>query len=223
LNSYSPFGQMLALIRKDFLLEYRQRSTLSGILLYVVSTTFIVYNVLGQAVGAAVWGGFFWVVLLFASVNAVAKSFVQENPEQQLYYYLLASPSAIILSKIIYNTGLLWLISLLALFVFGGMLGYPIANSPLFLGTIALGGLGFSITFTFVSAIASKTAQNATLMAILSFPIVIPTLLVLMRLTKIAANLMTDTAYYKDIVILLSIDTILLSLVLILFPYLWRD
>ena len=45
----------------------------------------------------------------------------------------------------------------------------------------------------------------------------------LMRLTKISLHLMTDTAYYKDMLILLSIDVILGTLAFMLFPYLWRD
>jgi heme exporter protein B len=215
--------QVWALLRKELQLEWRQRYAIGGILLYVVATVVVVYMSLGQAVGGAVWGALFWVVILFASVNAVAKSFMQENQERQLYYYLLASPSAIIVSKTLYNVGLLQLISLLAWGVFAVVLGYPIVQSGLFGLTVFLGALGFAIAFTFVSAIAAKAQQSATLMAILSFPVIIPILLVLLRLTKIAANLMVDTAYYQDVVMLLSIDAILFSLVLILFPYLWRD
>jgi heme exporter protein B len=60
-------------------------------------------------------------------------------------------------------------------------------------------------------------------MAILSFPILIPIIMTLLRLTKIALGLMVDTEYYKDIFILLSLDLILISLVMILFPFLWKD
>jgi heme exporter protein B len=86
-----------------------------------------------------------------------------------------------------------------------------------------MGSIAFAITFTFIAAISSKAAQSATLMAILSFPLVIPILMTLTRLTKISLRLMTDTEYYKDILILASIDMILGSLVFVLFPYLWRD
>jgi heme exporter protein B len=215
--------QVWALLKKEMQLEWRQRYAIGGVLLYVLTTVVLVYMSLGQAVGAAVWGALFWIVILFASVNAVAKSFMQENQERQLYYYLLASPSAIILAKTIYNVGLLSLISVLAWAVFAVVLGYPIVENGLFALTVLLGALGFAIAFTFVSAIAAKAQQSATLMAILSFPVIIPILLILLRLTKIAANLMVDTAYYQDVLTLLSIDAILLSLVLILFPYLWKD
>ena len=216
-------NQIWALLKKDIQLEWRQRYAIGGILLYVLSTVILVYMSLGQVVGGAVWAALFWVVILFASVNAVAKSFMQENHERQFYYYLMCSPTAIILAKTIYNIGLLLLISVLAWAVFAVVLGYPIKENGIFALSVLLGAIGFAIAFTFVSAIAAKAQQSATLMAVLSFPVIIPILLILLKLTKIAANLMVDTAYYKDILMLLSIDAILLSLVIILFPYLWRD
>lgn len=211
------------LLGKEFKLELRQRYAISGILLYVISTVFVVYITLGQQIKGAVWAAFFWIIILFASVNAVAKSFVQESPKRQLYYYSLANPSAIILSKMLYNTVLLTIISLLAFGLFSVVLGNPVKDLGLFLQTLLLGSIGFSISFTFISAIASKANQSGTLMAVLSFPVIIPMLMTLMRLTKISLFLMTDTAYYKDMLILICIDIILGSIAFLLFPFLWRD
>jgi heme exporter protein B len=156
-------------------------------------------------------------------VNAVAKSFVQESVSRQLYYYTLASPSSVILSKMLYNSLLLTFISALSYGVFSLIMDSPVKNYGLFSFILVMGSIAFAITFTFISAISSKAAQSATLMAILSFPLVIPILMTLTRLTKISLRLMTDTEYYKDILILLSIDMILGALVFVLFPYLWRD
>jgi heme exporter protein B len=91
-----------------------------------------------------------------------------------------------------------------------------------FIGLI-LAATGLSITLTFVSAIASKATNSATLMAILSFPIIIPVLLTLVKFSANALGLITDTGVWKDVVILLSIDAILLSLSFLLFPFLWKD
>jgi heme exporter protein B len=211
------------LLLKEIRLELRQKYALSGVLLYVVSTVFVVYITLGQEVGGAIWAALFWIIVLFASVNAIAKSFVQESPRRQLYYYSLSNPASVILAKMVYNALLLLAISFLAFFVFSIVVGNPVKYPWLFYQTIALGALGFSITFTFISAISAKANQSATLMAVLSFPVIIPMLMTLMRLTKISIGLMTDSAYYKDMLILLCIDVILGSLAFILFPYLWRD
>ena len=93
----------------------------------------------------------------------------------------------------------------------------------LFWAILFLGSVGFSITLTFVSAIASKADNSATLMTILTFPIVISILGILVLLSANALGLQRDTAYMEDIYRLLAIDGILLGLAIILFPFLWKD
>jgi heme exporter protein B len=241
-------SETISLIRKDALLELRQRYAIGGILLYVISTIFIVYYTVGRRIGqvsmlqigdqrivnmqkvttdiaasGSIWAAFFWVIVLFASVNAVAKSFVQENSSRRLYYYTLASPTAIILSKIVYNTLLLIILNILSFGVFSIVVGNPIAKIGLFYATLLLGSLGLSIAFTFISAIAAKARNASTLMAILSFPVIIPILMTLVRLSRFALGILQGDNYWNDIAILLSLDAILLSIVFFLFPFLWRD
>jgi len=195
-------SEIIFLLKKELLLEWRQKYAIGGILLYVVSTVFIVYISTGE-IRPPVWNILFWVIVLFASVNAVVKSFVQENSQRQLYYYQLAHPVAIILSKILYNIGLLFILSVLSYLAMTLVYESPIKRLGLFWLTIFLG--------------------SATLMAILTFPIVIPILGTLMMLSANALGLIQDTAYLKDIYTLIAIDGILLGLALILFPFLWRD
>lgn len=216
------FTEIIFLLKKELLLEWRQKYAIGGILLYVVSTVFIVYISTGE-IRPPVWNILFWIIVLFASVNAVVKSFVQENSQRQLYYYQLAHPIAIIISKVLYNIGLLFLLTVLSYLAMTLVYESPIKRIGLFWLTIFLGSVGFSITFTFVSAIASKADNSSTLMAILTFPIVIPILGTLMMLSANALGLIQDTAYLKDIYTLIAIDGILLGLVIILFPFLWRD
>ncbi|MFK7808170.1 MAG: heme exporter protein CcmB [Saprospiraceae bacterium] len=210
------------LLRKEILIELRQKYAIGGILLYVISTVFIVYIAFIN-VNAMAWNTLFWIVMLFASVNAVAKSFVQESGNRQLYYYVLTNPTAIILSKILYNVILLLSISLLAYGAFSLVAGNPVRRPGQFITALVLGSLGLSIAITFVSAIAAKANNSGTLMAILSFPIVIPILMTLIKISANALGLLTDTSIMKDILILLAIDGILLGMAFVLFPFLWRD
>src|SRR5471030_1862595 len=113
------------LFKKEILLEWRSKYAFNGVLLYVVSTVFICYisfkltpGFTGTNAYKIVWNVLFWIIILFASVNAIAKSFMQESKNRLLYYYSIASPQAIILSKTIYNILLMSLLSLLALVVY---------------------------------------------------------------------------------------------------------
>jgi heme exporter protein B len=213
---------LLTLLHKEFLLEFRQRYALSGIVLYVFSMVFVVY-IASIKVQAQVWNILFWLIVLFASINAVVKSFVQESGSRQLYYYQVADPSMLLLAKIIYNTLLLLTLSGLSFGAYSLVAGNPVKDMPLFCLTVALGSVGFSIAFTFIASIAAKANNSATLMAILSFPVILPILLTLIRLSQIALRLIQDTSYKRDIINLLAIDAILLTLTFVLFPFIWKD
>lgn len=214
--------EIKTLISKDLLLEWRSRYAIGGILLYVFSTIFIVYTAFIN-VQPQTWNAVFWIIVLFASVNAILKSFVQENSSQQLYYYSLVSPLAVILSKIIYNILLLLVLNLLTWLALSFVAGNPVRDFAQFFLAIFLGSVGLSITFTFISAISSKANNNATLMAILSFPLIIPILLTLIKMSANALRLVQDTGIQKDIIILFAIDLILLGMAFVLYPFLWRD
>lgn len=216
------FQQLLILIRKEFLLEWRQRYAISGILLYVFTTVFIIYTAFIQ-VQPQTWNALFWMVMLFAAVNAVAKSFLQESGNRQLYYFQIADPLAVFFSKMIYNVGLLLVIGLLSFFAFAILAGNPVKDYSLFLTAIFLGSVGLSVTFTFISAISAKAGNSSTLMAILSFPLIIPILLTLIKISANALALMNDLGVMSDIYILIAIDMILISAGMVLFPFLWRD
>lgn len=214
--------QIKYLVAKEIKLELRNKYALGGILLYVVSTVFVSYLSFKQIIVPATWNALFWIILLFASINGVAKSFIGETRGRLLYLYTLTSPQAVILSRILYNSLLLLLISILALGVYILFIGNLIQDPALFLLVLLLGSFGFSSLLTMVSAIAAKSNNNFTLMAILSFPIMMPLLIVLLKLSKNAIDGLEhwDLNYLS---VLFFINIIIVALSYLLFRYLWRD
>lgn len=218
------FREIAFLLHKELTLEWRQKYALGGILLYVVATVYVVY-ISSAKVEPDIWNTLFWIIILFASVNAVARSFMQEHSNRQLYYYTLANPVAVLLAKILYNFLLLLLLSALTLGAYSLVAGNPIHRPEPFVWAITLGSFGFSVALTFVSAIASKASNTSTLMAILSLPLLIPILATLIRLAK--AGLVPregiDIPIQSDLYILAGIDMLLLGAALILFSFLWKE
>ncbi|MFB9841572.1 heme exporter protein CcmB [Mucilaginibacter ginsenosidivorans] len=224
------YNQTLHLLKKEILLEWRSKYAFNGVLLYVVSTVFVCYisfrltpGFEGSAGYPIVWNVLFWIIMLFASVNAIAKSFLQESKGRLLYYYSIASPQAIILSKTIYNILLMSLLSVLALLVYILFFNNTIGDPLFYFLSVILGSISFSTIFTMISAIASKAGNNGTLMAILSFPVVIPVILVLVRLSKSAMDGLDRSASYGNMGVLFAINAIVIATSLLLFPYLWKD
>lgn len=216
--------RITALLKKDILLELRQQHTFYGILLYIASTIFVLYLSMPESPDANVWNSLFWVIQLFVCVNTVAKSFLQESRGRLLYFYSIASPVEFIVAKLLFNVILMALMSLVSLLLFFTFLDNPVSNSLWFTGIVLLGGTSISLVFTLMSAIAAKAQQNAALIAILGFPVILPILLLLMRLSKAAfAEIFKEGAVIQLAGLIGLMDLLVIVLAMILFPFLWKD
>jgi heme exporter protein B len=211
------------LINKEIMLELKQKYVINGILLYLVSTIFVTYLAFNRVIDAETWNSLFWIILLFVSVNGISKSFVQESPARHLYYYTVASPQGVLISKVIYNLLLMTILSVLSFGLFLLLMGNLVVNISLFITTLLLGSFGLSSVLTMMAAIASRASHNFSLMAILSFPIVLPLLTTLMNVSRKALTSPEWSGNMSFIIILLTIDVTVILLAYLLFPYLWRD
>jgi heme exporter protein B len=216
-------SKIITLLKKDFLLELRQQHTFFGILLYVASTIFVLYLAMGQP-ESTVYNGLFWMIQLFVCVNAVAKSFLQESKGRMLYFFSITSPVNFIIAKLIYSAIVMLLMVFVSLILFNILLGNPIINQFQFIGIACLGGLSLSLVFTLMAAIAAKAQQNAAIMAILGFPLIIPQLLLLIRLSKSAfGEVFREGAVVQILLLLTGLDVLVIVLAIVLFPFLWKD
>lgn len=209
------------LFKKDVLLEIRQQYTFYGILLYIGATIFVLFMALDEP-ESNTWNGLFWVIQLFISINAVAKSFLQESRGRMLYFYSISGAADFILAKLLFNSLLMLVMSILSLVLFTLFLGNPIQKAGSFIGLVLLGGWSLSLVFTFLAAIAARAQQNAAIMAILGFPLIIPQLLLLMQLSNLAFNNSSPLPVIT-ILLLIALDLMIIVLAVILFPFLWKD
>lgn len=218
----SLLKQVQTLVAKDLALEWRSKNAINSIVLYLVSTVFVCYQAF-ESVDTLVWNALFWIILLFASINAISRSFVQESQYRQLYYYSIASPKAIILSKIIYNIILMVFLSIVAYVIYSIIFKNPVGDPLLYFFAVLLGSISFATVFTMVSGISSKTGNNSTIMAILAFPVIIPLLILLLKLSSNALKGLDRASSDREIITLIAINVITVTISLLLFPYLWRD
>jgi len=214
--------QVKYLVKKELVLEWRSKYALNGVLLYVVSTVFVCFLSFVSVIPVT-WNALFWIIMLFASINAVSKGFLQESKGRQLYIYTLASPLALIISKTIYNVMLMMILTIIALAFYMMVFSYIPEDLGLYILATILGSLSFSTIFTMISAIASKAGNGGMLMAILSFPVIIPVLIILIKLTKNAIDGLDRSVSLDEIGLLLIINGLVAGVTLLLFPYLWKD
>lgn len=217
---------IINLLKYEFTIELRQAHALGGLLLYVLSTLFIIFISFANVSGP-IWIILYWIIVLFASVNAILKSFTHEMGKRRLYYFSLVNGSALYISKVVYNFIILFILSIINFTIFGAISGSPILNLPLFLLAILLGSLGLSMGLTLIAGIASQSSNNGTMMTILGFPIIIPILISLIHMSAYSLQVGTIASVgaeaYGDIMSLLGIILLLFAVSIILFPFLWKN
>lgn len=212
-----------ALLKKEALLEWRRGYALGGILLYLFSTVFVIYATF-RTVETLTWTALFWIIAVFVSVNAIGKSFLQENEGRYLYYYSLTEANTVLAAKFVYNFLMLLLLNLLAWLIFSLAVGNPVHRIGQFILVLTLGSLALSSILTFISAIASKAGKSGTMMAILSFPLLIPVLLTGLRITQNAAAIKGMGVDVKgDFLIMFAINLLAGGMGFLLFPQIWKD
>ena len=113
--------------------------------------------------------------------------------------------------------------SSITLALFTLLLGCPINKLFVFIGITLLGGASLSLVFTFLAAIAARAQQSAALMAIMGFPIIIPQILLLMKISIPAFSDVIMEGWQQLIYSLVGLDILIVTLAIILFPFLWKD
>lgn len=219
-------GELLQLLRLEATLDLRQRAAWGGMLLYVVSAVYVSHLAMRDALHAAAWNALFWIILLFAAFNALARSFQREDQGRQLYLYTLAHPRSVVLARALYGALIMVALSLLSLLFYTLFLGAePLerADAAQFAVAVMLGGVGFAAVLTLIAAIAARAGNGIGLMAILGFPVVLPMLLAVMSASQMAL----DGAPWSDtglfFAAIAALDVVTITLAWLLFPYLWRD
>ena len=215
---------LISLIKKEFLLEFRQKSTIGGVVVYVIGTIFVSALCFKGKLDKPTWNALFWVITLFTSVTISGKSFLKETGGQALYNYLYYKPQQFILAKTLYNMVFMLGLSMVTFFFYGFFIRNEVENMALFLLVLVLASTGLAGVLSLMSAIASKASGNFAIMSILSFPVLMPLILVIIRLSKQAVDGIEWAGVGFDLIaILVALNVLTVTLSFLLFPYLWRD
>jgi len=225
-NKMNFIASTLAIVSKDVHSELRTRYAMNALLMFVViSVTTILFALREDEVSTDVFSGMFWVVIFFTAMSGLSRIFVSEEERgTTMTLQLVASPSIVYLGKLIFNCGLTIALSMavtvLYLVVFPAFI---IKSWAIFLLTIFLGSLGFAAAATIIAAIIAKANTKGTLYPVLSFPILIPLLMTVMKSTARALDGEMFTAALGEFQILASYLLIMVAGSYLLFDYVWKE
>src|ERR1043165_7077658 len=119
---------LLHLIKKELLLEIRQKSTIGGVLVYVVGTIFVSALCFKGQLDKPTWNALFWVITLFTSVTISGKSFLKETGGQALFNFLHYSSQQFIIAKVLYNMVFMLCLSFITFFFYAFFIKNEVEN-----------------------------------------------------------------------------------------------
>ena len=182
------FRQTLILVWKDILIDLKRKDNLLSMILFAVMALLVFQFAMGNepAMFLNAIPGVIWIVTLMSGVLGLGKSLVQEM-ESGCMGALLISPvdrSVLFLGKMLANTIFLLITQLLfvplCLFIFEI---YVLSWTGLFL-VLLFGTIGFSSLGTLLTVMTSTVRGKEILLPILIFPLIVPSLLCVVRLME---------------------------------------
>jgi heme exporter protein B len=164
---------------KDLRVELRTRERLAAMGAFVVLTALLFNYAVDRTVvhPGRIAAGLIWMTVVLAGLLGLGRTFELEK-EDGAFQGLLAAPlprEALYLGKVLSNTVLLAVVTLLTVCVFAFFYQVELPRNPLPLaGVLLLGVTGVSALGTLFSGITAGTRMGETLLPVLLFPLLVP-------------------------------------------------
>lgn len=226
MNTTDVMRSIIAILGKDVRSELRTRYAVNALLMFVVVTlSVILFSLAGETVARSVHAGLLWVVMFFAAMSGLARSFVAEEERgTTLTLQLLATPVSVYIGKLLFNTALTLLLNSFIVLLFLLFIpDFTPAQPGLFWTVVLLGGVAVSSATTIIAAIIARANTKGTLFPVLSFPILLPLLMSGISATKIAMEEQAWTSAWADLQLLSSYIVVVVTASILLFEHVWKD
>lgn len=218
-------SKSLAVYTKDMRQELRSKYALNAILMFGVTTLTVVSFSLGQSgLPPKLLSALFWIVMFFSAMSGLAQVFIREEESgTALALRLSSDPDPVYLGKLLFNVSLMTILTLVITPLFFVFTDAPADNLGPFLAVLILGMSGLCSSTTLVAAIISRASVKGALFAVLSFPILLPLLMVLVRATEKVWLGMSFSAISTELQFLLAFTVIMTTASILLFKFVWLD
>lgn len=218
----SLIHQIKQIFLKELKQEWRNRFALMSILLMLVVSVFIVYRIDKNA-SDKVWHGYFYLILLFGVVQNIGRSFLDEDSGVMLYYRSVVNHIALLSAKILYQFFVNSFFLVLLLILMNFFLDQSIPHFFEYVVTALLFTLSCATIFTFNASIAKGAKNSALVASVLSFPLLLPTLLISLSSAEKSMMSVENMVFYNDWIVLVILLVISIILSVVLFRHIWSD
>ncbi|MBN1447500.1 MAG: heme exporter protein CcmB [Bacteroidetes bacterium] len=218
--------QAFAIFAKDLASELRTRYAINALLMFVVVTlAVIMFSLVGETLSSGALTGMLWVVMFFAAMSGLSRSFVAEEERgTTMTLQLLATPMAVYLGKLLFNLLLVVALNVFIVLLFLlTMDQFTVLQPDLFWTVMLLGSLGIAAATAIIAAIIARANTKGTLFPVLSFPVLLPLLMAGISATKIAVEEPVWDNAWPELQMLASYIVVVTTVSFLLFDFVWKD
>ena len=191
----------------------------------IVALSVILFSIGNEKVPQNLTAGLLWVVIFFSAMSVLSRAFLSDAERwTSLILHLIAAPTTIFSGKLLFNLILVFLMNIIITILYSVLFEeFIIRNILLFFLTFILSNIGLAIASTIIASIISKAGSKGTLYPVLSFPILLPLILISVMLTSYS---MVGTSFADAVIelaVLACYDVIMLTISYMLFDFIWKD
>lgn len=217
---------VFAIFQKDFKSELRTRYALNALAMFVIITiSIILFAIANETPSIEISAGILWIIIFFSAMSGMARTFVSEEEKGTVMTLHLITLSAVVyFGKLLFNLVLLILINIFSVLLYLILMpNFKVQSPEIFILTLFLGTLGLSSTSTIIAAIIAKSNTKGTLYPVLSFPILLPLFLVVIKSTKLALEGENISKALPDFQVMIAYFLVITTVSYLLFDYIWKD
>lgn len=215
----------LSVFKKDLRIEFRTRFAINMVLAFVVaSLLLILFTLRAQQLDPTPKSGLAWIVILFAALSALGRSFIAETDKNTFdLLRIYAKGSTVYTGKLFYNTVFTLFINTVTFILYAFLMDLRVVSWEAFFAMLILGTLGLSSVSTMTAAIVSQADRKGAVFSVLSIPLFVPLILLLTRVTKAAFIDGNPQGFGNDFVALIGFVGVTVTAGIILFDFIWED
>lgn len=203
--------------------EWKGKHAVIGALLFIFTAVLITFLSIDKP-APETYSALFWLTVVFTTLQGIAGSFIRMRRGHFAFWQQLVRPEVFLGARLIISCFLMFLYTGFAWMLFALMLGTPEGGGEkLFLLVALFTGIGVASVFTIGSALAARTDQPGMLLPVLTFPVLIPVLLVGMRTGRQAFEEPDLLSLLPGIGVLFALDVLIVVLGLLLVRSIWKE
>lgn len=226
MNILLQYKRISAVFVKDLRSELRTRYASMSLGLFVVVTILmVVFATAGEKISSEIASALLWIILFFSSMTGLGRSFVSEEERgTSLYLHIVSSPSAVFFGKLFLNmllsVAVMFAVVVLVAFTFDSL---TIGSWFAYLLVLFVGSISLSVAATIISAIIAKAQGKGALFPVLSFPLVLPIILIGVESLTMSLSATPFTYIQSNIILMISYSVILGTVSFLLFDFVWKE